>query len=403
MKIGIVTTWFERGAAYVSRQYKKTLENIHEVFIYARGGESYGKHSMEWDSSKITWGKKANVPASTGINIADFEKWLYEKEIEIVFFNEQRWWDPIVKCAQIGIKTGAYVDYYTEDSIDFYGIYDFLICNTQRHYSAFKWHRQSFYVPWGTDIELFKPQSYRLINKDVLTFYHTCGYSPERKGTDLVIKAFIKLERPAKLLIHTQIDLNKHFSNNIEILDCIKNNKNIDIIYKTVSVPGLYHLGDVAVYPSRLDGIGLTVAEALSCGLPVITSDNPPMSEFINNENGRLVKIDKLYAREDGYYWPQCEVNLESLIENMNYYAAEKNNIDFYKKKAREYAEKHLNWKANTIELPEIFNKVELKEFKGKENVIEKLKMYERRKNSISMKLYNISPMFYKLLKAILK
>ena len=33
MKVGIVTTWFERGAAYVSRQYAQLLEADHEVFI----------------------------------------------------------------------------------------------------------------------------------------------------------------------------------------------------------------------------------------------------------------------------------------------------------------------------------------------------------------------------------
>ena len=32
-------------------------------------------------------------------------------------------------------------------------------------------------------------------------------------------------------------------------------------------------MGDVFVYPSRLEGIGLCVPEALACGLPVITTD----------------------------------------------------------------------------------------------------------------------------------
>ena len=39
MNIGIVTTWFERGGAYVSRQYRDLLKNDFNVFIYARGGE----------------------------------------------------------------------------------------------------------------------------------------------------------------------------------------------------------------------------------------------------------------------------------------------------------------------------------------------------------------------------
>lgn len=41
MRIGIITTWFERGAAYVSRQFMELLQQTDEVFIYARGGEKY--------------------------------------------------------------------------------------------------------------------------------------------------------------------------------------------------------------------------------------------------------------------------------------------------------------------------------------------------------------------------
>lgn len=41
MNVGIVTTWFERGAAYVSRQYLEALrsDSNNSVYIYARGGD----------------------------------------------------------------------------------------------------------------------------------------------------------------------------------------------------------------------------------------------------------------------------------------------------------------------------------------------------------------------------
>ena len=72
---------------------------------------------------------------------------------------------------------------------------------------------------------------------------------------------------------------------------------------ETVAAPGLYHLGDIYVYPSILDGLGLTVAEALSCGLPCIVPDNAPMNEFIQSGiNGRIADVEYLYARSDGYF-----------------------------------------------------------------------------------------------------
>ncbi len=42
INIGIVTTWFERGASYVSQIYMKAFQKEgHKVIIYARGGESH--------------------------------------------------------------------------------------------------------------------------------------------------------------------------------------------------------------------------------------------------------------------------------------------------------------------------------------------------------------------------
>jgi len=58
MNIGIVTTWFERGAAQVSHQYKEILGQDNEVFIYARGGEKYARNNPKWDTPDVTWGKK---------------------------------------------------------------------------------------------------------------------------------------------------------------------------------------------------------------------------------------------------------------------------------------------------------------------------------------------------------
>ena len=58
MKIGIVTTWFERGAAYVSRQFKQILEKEHDVYIYARGGEEYAIGDPNWDGDFVWWGRR---------------------------------------------------------------------------------------------------------------------------------------------------------------------------------------------------------------------------------------------------------------------------------------------------------------------------------------------------------
>ena len=118
MRIGIVTTWFERGAAYVSMQYKKLLElKGHEVFIYARGEDTNKIFGSSWDANTVTTQKKDFAPIPTYINLKELKQWLKKNNIESVLFNEQKWLEPVVLCRELGIKTGLYIDYYTENTI----------------------------------------------------------------------------------------------------------------------------------------------------------------------------------------------------------------------------------------------------------------------------------------------
>jgi len=127
----------------------------------------------------------------------------------IILFNEQHWWPPVKWCTDRGILTGAYIDYYTEATIPLFANYDFLICNTKRHFSAFDWHPQAFYVPWGTDVNLFKPTSTERVDSNRVVFFQSCGFSPARKGTDFVLRAFSQLKdkNSSLLRLHSQVDL----------------------------------------------------------------------------------------------------------------------------------------------------------------------------------------------------
>lgn len=349
LNIGIVSTWFERGAAYVSKQYMLTLQKEYDVLIYARGGEKFAIGDPVWDTPNVTWGiENTNSLINTWIEKDHFLNWIEINKIDIVFFNEQWWFAPILWCKNKGIKTGAYIDYYKKHTVPLFHIYDFLICNTKRHFSVFENHPQSFYIPWGSDINLFKPQNYKPVNNDFITFFHSAGMNPSRKGTDILLKSFSKLKRPARLYIHTQVDLIKFFPELQQILDDLISKGRLEIFNGTVSAPGLYEKGDVYVYPTRLEGIGLTIAEAACSGLPVIVPNCPPMNEFCSKQNGRLIEIDNFKIRADNYYWPECIVNEESLRNELEYYIDNFSNIINLKKDARIYAEMYLDWAKNS-------------------------------------------------------
>ncbi len=57
-----------------------------------------------------------------------------------------------------------------------------------------------------------------------------------------------------------------------------------------------YATADIYVSPSREDSFGLPVAEAMACGLPVITSKFAGVSELIQNERDGLILPDPTNA-----------------------------------------------------------------------------------------------------------
>lgn len=404
MNIGIVTTWFERGGAYVSLAYKNLLETEHDVFIYARGGEDYALNDPVWDKEQVTWGKKIDLSIPTPIDCKDFKKWISQRKIEVVFFNEQHYWHPVLLCNDLNVVCGAYIDYYTEETIPLFSNYDFLICNTKRHYSAFSWHPQCYYVPWGTDIHLFSPATFQVVEEKIVTFFASAGYDPYRKGTDFVIKAFHQLKGKAKLVIHSQKPLKEYFPDLKELITHLEDAGKLTCIEKIVSAPGLYSLGDIYVYPSRLDGIGLSMAEALAIGLPIIASDNPPMSEFVNSNNGKLIKISRLFTRSDAYYWPQCLIDCDHLVNLMQEYVDDIETIPFYKQKAREYAEHKLNWLDRKEQILSIFTNAKILPFSKKKIEHQNAQKYDfGRVGKLNLKLSESYPYLYRAYKLLKK
>ena len=350
MNIGIVTTWFPAGGGYVSKAYQEVLEKNHTVFIFARGGQMM-HGDLNWDLPNVTWASKHY----NDIKTSELIKWAKNSNIDIIFFNEQRYWRPVIEAKKAGFCIGAYIDYYTQKTVPAFEIYDFLICNTKRHYSVFNWHPSAHYVPWGTDIEKFRPSENKIDRK--LTYLMNLGwegkYTYDRKGLLLGIDAFKDVIGNCQLLIYSQV----------EFLDClltwrekILSDSRIKFIYGTFD-PFPYNTADVYLYPSRLDGIGLSLPEALSCGLPVITTDSSPMNEFVDTGvNGYLIDVEKYLGRHDGYYWAESICNVGSLKKAMQSYIDDREIIISHRINARELAILHLDWKNNANKLSEIFN-----------------------------------------------
>ena len=65
----------------------------------------------------------------------------------------------------------------------------------------------------------------------------------------------------------------------------------------------LYNSCDVFVLPTRAEGWGLPIIEALSCGLPVIATNYSAHTEFLNNDNGYLIDVTEMIPVNDPYFY----------------------------------------------------------------------------------------------------
>jgi hypothetical protein len=72
------------------------------------------------------------------------------------------------------------------------------------------------------------------------------------------------------------------------------------------------------------------------------------MNEFVvHGENGRLVAVEKLVSRADGYYWPQAVARVSSVRDAMEFYVDQASFLTEHRFRARQYAEELLDWRRN--------------------------------------------------------
>jgi glycosyltransferase involved in cell wall biosynthesis len=104
------------------------------------------------------------------------------------------------------------------------------------------------------------------------TFVHVAGKigQDDRKSTQLTLEAFHRARNPdISLIVRSQSPL-PHQINDPRIHYAIGNVPNYQDLYRE---------GDVFIQASKAEGLGLSILEPIACGLPVLTTDYPPMNE----------------------------------------------------------------------------------------------------------------------------
>jgi len=186
-------------------------------------------------------------------------------------------------------------------------------------------------VPVDTKRIVFKERKY------AINFMSVYGYGgPEnRRALVEILDGWGSISKPPRLTVRAQVEpeLPKEFA----VSPTIK----FDV--KSVPEPAdLFTDFDVAVQPSKYEGIGITMLEAQAAGLPVITTNAPPMSEIAPDLLVPVGRTDRIMMgnKEIFSYTPSAE-GIRKVVGNLM-----GREIKELSRQARRRVETKYSWKA---------------------------------------------------------
>lgn len=149
-------------------------------------------------------------------------------------------------------------------------------------------------IPPGVDLDVFDETSLQTLREEARKEKNIgenelailfVGSAFQRKGLDRLIPA---ITEGMRLFVVGKGDHIPRFKKIIKTYHC-RQRVNMEGI--TDNVIKYYALADVVVLPSRSEAFGMSILEAMACGLPVIVSHNSGIADLIRHgKNGFLMK-----------------------------------------------------------------------------------------------------------------
>ena len=169
-------------------------------------------------------------------------------------------------------------------------------------------------VPEGVDVETFKPDATRNAARPRFRFLFV-GKWENRKGVDLLIKAYrqeFAPDEPVELVLHAsnpyipEFDLDRRIERSLRIPFGRRRTPPI-----TASRPmsenglvALYNSCDAFVLPTRAEGWGLPIPEAMACELPVIITAYSAPLDYLDSDIAYLIDVKRQVPIRDRYFFP---------------------------------------------------------------------------------------------------
>jgi len=154
----------------------------------------------------------------------------------------------------------------------------------------------------GIDNDVFRPLDIQntVPYPDKIKLFFV-GNLTKRKGFDLLPKIMKALDDRFILYYTSGLRSNVRFSNNKMV--CVGRLSLFEMVR-------MYNLCDILIAPSRLEGFGYSVAEAMACGKPIVATNISSFPELVVNEKGGFL----------------CEIdNIQDFVNRINYLADDEN------------------------------------------------------------------------------
>ncbi|MBK9602586.1 MAG: glycosyltransferase family 4 protein [Anaerolineales bacterium] len=196
--------------------------------------------------------------------------------------------------------------------------------------------------PWGVDLDHF-----RMKNAEVGTeqegFVLFCNRSWEtRYGVDVLARAFVKVTQERE---DVRLILLGGGSQGAGIRRILQSGGVEEYVtfggqISQTDLPRWYHMADLYISPSHVDGSSVSLMEALACGLPCLVSDIPANKEWVfENENGWLFR--------DG--------DANDLAEKILAAISQREKLPEIGRSSRRSAEMRADWKKNAEALMNVY------------------------------------------------
>lgn len=358
LRLGLVTAWAECGMGYLAKNwvhtFNKNLDRL-DYQIYSRAVPAFTP--FRWKGGNVIDG-----PESMAIDHPHFWGWVESFKPDVILFQDQNLYgssdmqEETARLRKMGIRTVNYPDWVKWSDLEkFRGLYDATLAHVRRNYHWFAdiGVENPVYIPWGVILKNF-PFVERKPTKRV-TFYINLGTGTLRKGYPLIPDALKRMEgnfiqrifSPKQYdykFIATAVENSAHRVKK-SFMKAFSANPRCELKFETADneTGGLFALGDVYIYPTVKEGVGLTITEALSTGMPVVTTNYPTMNEWFDDGTaGRFIRTRKVKRGSMPTHKAYADVNhLAAIMED---YILHPEQISGQSRNARQLVEQKYNW-----------------------------------------------------------